>query len=79
MSCSGVVKSDAQIAETEFIQDRNDFSGVLRRRADENIEIAGETRARMKGEAMSSDDQVLTPWEFSNAINSFESLLRGMV
>jgi len=48
-------------------------------RADENIELAGEAQARMKGESIRSDDQYSLPWEFSDAINSFESLLRGMV
>ena len=37
----------------------SDFGGVLWCRADEDIEVAREARARMKSETMSSDDQVL--------------------
>jgi hypothetical protein len=54
-----VRRAYTQVAEAEFIQDRNDFGGVLRRRADKDIEGAGEAGPRMKGETMSSDDQVL--------------------
>jgi hypothetical protein len=54
-----VRRAYTQVAEPEFIQDRDDFGGVLWRRADEDIQVAREARARMEGETMSSDDQVL--------------------
>ena len=56
---SEVRRAYTQVAESELIQDRDDFGGVLWRRADQDIEVAGEARARMKGETVRSDDQVL--------------------
>ena len=52
-------KSDQTSDAKRNVQDRDDFGGVLRRWTDEDIKVAGEARARMKGETIRSDDQVL--------------------
>ena len=51
-----VRRAHCQISEAKFIQDGDNFRRVLYRRPDEDTQIAGEPRPRVKGKAVCADD-----------------------